>query len=916
MSLKQNVIKSLIVQTKEIQNQIQDQALQMIGDQSYGLLNFQIWSQKKTQITLLKEQQYIDPEQLEKLDENENQNNNWNLFRIFQVIAPEEPKKIFWDLVGMGFIFIQMILIPLILTFSLDLDDGFSIFDNIMDCYFIVDIVLQFQTGYYNKGNYISQRRMIALNYLKLWFWLDLISSFPYDAIISLTIEEDNQQEIQRNTQIIKIMRVLRFVKVIRLMRALKLKKIINQIEDSLSLDKSITSFIQFLKICLIILCLSHWLACIWNAIRLFQPNQQDWYSQYVVNYYQKLDNDPNYWFNQYVAGIYFSITTMITIGYGDISPKNTIERSFGVFVMILASGVFGYVMNSIVLLFQNTNESLEELLNQNDSVKKYLKQKCIHKSLQARIKNYSEWLIEDEQLQKGYANNTLEKLSLPLRNQVTQLVHGNMMSQIKFLRKNFSSLLLKKLAFIFQEEIYNPEDWIIKHDDPINDSTSIYFILNGRVSICLPKTKGIIDIHELTKKQYFGEISFFANVPRCASVKARNFINIFRLSRKHFIELCEREDLEQFFQLKFNIEFEQKLTDLNIQCFVCSGDNHTAKYCPNTHYVINKYDRINIIEKYNYQIKLMINSKRRLRKKTRTFTNFNKNQKAFQQITSDLYTLEKYLNSFKKNKLTTLRIKDSFKTDSIKEYTNFIPYSNLRSIARLQNYNAEIYAETVRQLKEQEKKNKLKSKFVKILQNKQEKRSSQQSQKESTNKFSKLILDLTKIKQQQKQDELSQTIEKIEQNHHQQKLSRLTSPKNNNLAFNRTTTINNNCYRNNRKLKRMRRNSFLNEQNEINQFQEIIDVIPEDALESPVQLLNPTKSNKLILKPLKLFKSTESTMMLSIQSPNLQIEKQKKRSQSIDQINTIDYGLQNYHKQFLENMIYLVLNYKLQDCK
>lgn len=56
----------------------------------------------------------------------------------------------------------------------------------------------------------------------------------------------------------------------------------------------------------------------------------------------------------------------MITIGYGDISPKNTIERSFGIFVMILASGVFGYVMNSIVLLFQNMNESLEDLLNKN----------------------------------------------------------------------------------------------------------------------------------------------------------------------------------------------------------------------------------------------------------------------------------------------------------------------------------------------------------------------------------------------------------------------------------------------------------------------------------------------------------------------------------------------------------------------
>jgi hypothetical protein len=35
---------------------------------------------------------------------------------------------------------------------------------------------------------------------------------------------------------------------------------------------------------------------------------------------------------------------------------------------MILASGVFGYAMNSIVSLFQNTNESLEEVLNHNDA--------------------------------------------------------------------------------------------------------------------------------------------------------------------------------------------------------------------------------------------------------------------------------------------------------------------------------------------------------------------------------------------------------------------------------------------------------------------------------------------------------------------------------------------------------------------
>jgi hypothetical protein len=38
----------------------------------------------------------------------------------------------------------------------------------------------------------------------------------------------------------------------------------------------------------------------------------------------------------------------MITVGYGDIVPKTSGERIFTIFIMILASGVFAYTMNSI----------------------------------------------------------------------------------------------------------------------------------------------------------------------------------------------------------------------------------------------------------------------------------------------------------------------------------------------------------------------------------------------------------------------------------------------------------------------------------------------------------------------------------------------------------------------------------------
>lgn len=44
----------------------------------------------------------------------------------------------------------------------------------------------------------------------------------------------------------------------------------------------------------------------------------------------------------------------MNTVGYGDIKPMNYLEEIFAILAMVLASAVFGYVMNSISSLFMN----------------------------------------------------------------------------------------------------------------------------------------------------------------------------------------------------------------------------------------------------------------------------------------------------------------------------------------------------------------------------------------------------------------------------------------------------------------------------------------------------------------------------------------------------------------------------------
>ena len=69
---------------------------------------------------------------------------------------------------------------PIYISFNLTLTDNFKIFFVYFPISFLIaDIGLNFITGYYFKGFWINDYKIIAKNYLKNNFIIDIVSVFP-----------------------------------------------------------------------------------------------------------------------------------------------------------------------------------------------------------------------------------------------------------------------------------------------------------------------------------------------------------------------------------------------------------------------------------------------------------------------------------------------------------------------------------------------------------------------------------------------------------------------------------------------------------------------------------------------------------------------------------------------------------------
>ncbi|CAD8187027.1 unnamed protein product [Paramecium octaurelia] len=572
-----------------------------------------------------------------------------------QVFTQEDKIRIVWDVFTMLVIFLAILILPVEISFNVESSflDDFNIFSLSV---FTLDIFINFNTAFQHKGQYVFDRKLIMQNYLKWWFWIDVVSTFPFDLIVEaatssvVKVEEDELDQQQNKSQkdslvqTMKLLRILKFfrlIKIIRLLRLLKLKQLFAKLEDYIDISGSVITIYQLLKLTFIMLFVAHWLACIWHFIAE-QENSSSGYS-----WLQATELTEQYWYIKYVASVYWATATMTTVGYGDIVPVTSVEKLFGIIVMLLACCVFAYIMNSIGGIFVKLDTNEKTIRLKLGQANQFLKSNEIPKDLQARVRKYLEYKYETESSQVN-EKDALSVLSSTLKDEVLQNVNTSLIKQSAFFNSGkFEKEILSQLPYLLEEQIYGPEECIfLEGIDPIEKENgnniqdrNLYFLNQGQVLICIQKTITCLKIIE--GGATFGELAFFTDKPRSASAYTLNFVYVQVLNKKQFFEKLKLNSSQNQIYLmnKHIVEINNDYTPLGQCCFACMSSSHFAYECPKLHYVINEEKKLEIIkeEQINQENSLKIFNRQYIRQSKRVKYNSRANSQLTNVVADEI---------------------------------------------------------------------------------------------------------------------------------------------------------------------------------------------------------------------------------------------------------------------------------------
>uniref|UniRef100_A0A8C6TG73 Potassium voltage-gated channel, subfamily H (eag-related), member 6a n=1 Tax=Neogobius melanostomus TaxID=47308 RepID=A0A8C6TG73_9GOBI len=407
-----------------------------------------------------------------------------------------------------------------------------NVVDLVVDVMFIVDIVINFRTTYVNENDeVVSEPGRIAQHYFKGWFLIDIVSG----------------SEEPQTTTLIGLLKTARLLRLVRVARKL----------DRYS---EYGAAVLFLLMCTFAL-IAHWLACIWYAIGNVERTSSARVGTMRIGWLDNLAEQIGKQYNdsdmssgpsikdKYVTALYFTFSSLTSVGFGNVSPNTNPEKVFSICVMLIGSLMYASIFGNVSAIIQRLYSGTARYHTQMLRVKEFIRFHQIPGALRQRLEEYFQhaWSytngIDMNAVLKGFPECLQADICLHL--------NRTLLENCKAFR-GANKGCLRALAMRFRTTHAPPGDTLVHCGDIL---TALYFISRGSIEILREDTVVAI----LGKNDIFGEaISVFGRPGKSsADVRALTYCDLHKIHREDLLEVLDMyPDFAESFWINLEVTF------------------------------------------------------------------------------------------------------------------------------------------------------------------------------------------------------------------------------------------------------------------------------------------------------------------------------------------------------------------------
>jgi CRP-like cAMP-binding protein len=309
---------------------------------------------------------------------------------------PTHRVRVYWDLVQVPLLLYIAIMTPLREGFGLSVGlpsatnpccSASFVSELMIDLYFAVDIVLNFRTAYHDdKGEVVVEQRRVTQHYLRRWFLVDFMSILPVSYIGILVQGDDADEEADGKLKFMKMLRLFRLAKMLRLAR---MKRLLERYDEAWQELQSVSQLLKSLVLCLFS---AHLIGCFWYALG---DTSQKLPSGHLIHGWVK-DHEMSFgWDNnttlstKYITATYWAVTTLTTVGYGDILPYTDAERLFTIICMLVGVIFFGAMVGTLGQLINKSQPHVEMYRDNMAEIRDFCQLKGLPRTTKAKILSF-----------------------------------------------------------------------------------------------------------------------------------------------------------------------------------------------------------------------------------------------------------------------------------------------------------------------------------------------------------------------------------------------------------------------------------------------------------------------------------------------------------------------------------------------